>query len=74
MLIAKKYEVPNSCPVNCKFKNDLAKYGQGSICVRCPVFACPEMISPGWYREDWAKVWYDWFKGDMQQLPELFFC
>jgi len=38
MLIASKYEVPDSCPEDCLGKND--GVGQGGFCHRCPVFNC----------------------------------
>ena len=40
MIIAKKYEVPDDCPPNCKFIEDMKSFGQASICVRCPIFNC----------------------------------
>mgnify|MGYP003393828259 FL=1 len=30
------------------------------------------MIEADDFREDWAKVWSEWFKGDMKEYPELY--
>ena len=71
MLIAGKYEVPDECPKDCKYLDDLGKYGQNSICGRCPVFACPEPVEPEWYRDDWASEWATFFLTGME--PDLRF-
>ena len=80
MLIAKKYEVPDACPEKCSFHGDMVTHGQNSVCCRCPVFVCKEfemdgqmicMVPPDHHREDWAKVWSEWFKGDMKAFPVL---
>ena len=82
MIIAKKYKVPDDCPPNCKFIEELKIFDQSSICIRCPIFNCkkrclPEdkefcLIRPEDFRVDWAKIWSEWFQGDMQTLPELY--
>ena len=80
MLIAKKFEVPDNCPITCPFYGDIGKTGQGSICTRCPVLICQDfeyqgqitqVVHPDGFREDWAKVWSEWFKGDMKAFPVL---
>lgn len=75
LLIIGGFEFPDSCPENCRFKGDIGKYGQGSICVSCPIFCCagenPPLGPPEEYRKDWAEVWFNWFKSDMVQEPVL---
>lgn len=85
MLIAGKYEVPNTCPDICPYKNEMLS--QTDLCHRCPIFNCRKietndeyadkdgffcMIEADDFREDWAKVWSEWFKGDMKKYPELY--
>lgn len=80
MIVANKYEVPDDCPKECLFYNDLEEYGQGSICIRCVVLNCKKipgpdgepfsLIEPEHYREDWAKEWVRFFKGETD-YPEL---
>jgi hypothetical protein len=62
-------EFENTCD-NCKYGGgdkygNFFEYGQGSICIRCPVFCCFEesMVDPEEYREDWAREWRDFFDG-----------
>jgi len=48
MLIAGKYEVPEyeyCLGGKCFFKGDLRKYGQNSICTRCPLFVCVDFYA-----------------------------
>lgn len=73
MIIFGKYAIPNTCPDDCPFKDDLASFSQGIICTRCPVFCCSNdgLISAETYREDWAAVWEEWFKGNKKFYPEL---
>jgi len=71
MLIAGKYEVPDECPVDCKYCGDMGKYGQNSICGRCPVFVCPGMVEPEGYRDDWAEEWVKFFETGRE--PDLRF-
>lgn len=76
ILIAGEYEVPDSCPENCGFVGDIERYGQGSVCMQCPVFCCTggdplPLVDPMGYRKDWAKSWCEFFKGDMKELPLL---
>jgi hypothetical protein len=81
MIIARKYEVPDKCPENCKFKNDILNYGQNAICGRCPVFVCEEprteedkmympLVPADEYRDDWAEEWEKFFK-ERIDYPEL---
>lgn len=71
MIISNKYEVPDTCPKNCIFKDDLW------ICIRCPIFNCSKvknpdfgsMIPPEKYRADWAEKWNKFFKDGT--FPEL---
>ena len=84
MLIANKYEIPDSCPTVCPFLKE--SFYQGNMCTRCPVFNCRgfedsseyadddgkfRLLKPEDYREDWAEIWFEWFKGDMKTYPEL---
>ena len=75
------YEVPDSCPANCRFLGE--PFYQGCVCTRCPVFICrthpvdPEtgyapvvLVEPDDYRPDWARVWVRFFAGDVE-YPEL---
>jgi len=88
MKIAKKFEFPDECPLDCPFQGKAV--GQGSICTRCPIFSCrlvpsPDeryqdletpgyfrLIHPDGYREDWAEEWSNWFKNGMKGYPQLF--
>ena len=79
MIIAGKYEIPDSCPPDCVLRDELANFGQSATCCRCPVLNCslnepaPEigyqeswrMLEPEEFREDWAKVWCSFFKGEV---------
>ena len=82
MLIAGKYEVPDTCPADCSLKEDMSKFGQNSICGRCPVFNCSRsapdeqfpkgfcLLEPEQYRPDWAAEWVEFFKtGKFPELP-----
>ena len=84
MLIANKYEVPDFCPLRCWGQR--RPFAQGDLCTRCPIFNCRKveveaeyadengmfcLINPENYREDWAKIWSEWFKGSMIDFPEL---
>ncbi len=84
MLIANKYEIPDNCPINCPFSNQL--FSQGNVCCSCPIFICKgiedsseyadedgkfRLLRPEDFRKDWAQVWYEWFKGDMKVYPQL---
>ena len=71
MLIAEKYEIPDTCPENCEFKD--GPFYQGNACSRCPIFNCARQSGPGneWdfcliepedYREDWAEEWFQYFQ------------
>lgn len=67
---------PEKCPKDCRLKEDLSLYGQNSLCIRCPIFNCSKgeegfsLLEPEEYREDWAKAWAEFFKGDLE-LPDL---
>jgi len=68
-----QFEVPDSCPEDCKHYGDMGRYGQGSICFRCPVFNCggvDPLIDKQYYRDDWAEDWAKFFKGEINR-PEL---
>ena len=69
MKISKReYEIPDNCPEDCLYKNNMINFGQSSICIRCPVFNCKKdvdgfcLLEPEEYRDDWAKEWYEFFK------------
>ena len=64
-------EIPEKCPPNCRFREDLALCGQSSICGRCPVLLCPDVIEPEGYNADWAREWATFFQGGPE--PELRF-
>lgn len=84
MLIAEKFEVPDSCPVDCKFQDDFRRFGKCAMCVRCPVLNCKlngpspyightepwRLCEPEGYRPDWAKEWQRFFKGEVDS-PKL---
>jgi len=80
MLIANKYEFPDKCPNDCPHKGEALM--QGGYCHRCPIFNCRPFIGPDGdeisllrpedYREDWAKVWYEWFKSGYKTKLELY--
>ena len=74
MLIANKYEIPDKCPDNCKFKLN-GGFSQGSICTRCPIFNCKKfiyhyevtrLVEPEDYREDWAEQWFKFFNEEIE--------
>jgi hypothetical protein len=74
MIVAKKYEIPDSCPFDCPERGSL--FGQNSLCIRCPIFNCigdDPLLRQEDYREDWAEEWERWFKTGMNGLPELYF-
>jgi len=77
LIISKsKIEIPDLCPKDCIFKYDLKKYGQQSICTRCPVLCCKEingicLIGPENFRKDWAEEWKLFFDGKTD-VPKLF--
>lgn len=67
-----QYEVPDGCSEDCSFVDDLDKYGQSSICIRCPVLNCVDgpmgpIIEPEHYRNDWAREWEKFFKGEIER-------
>jgi len=67
-------EFSGKCPEKCPFKDDIANYGQGAVCIRCPIFNCAgdfTLLNPEKYRHDWALVWRKWFDTGMRGLPEL---
>lgn len=83
MIIAKKYVVPDDCPIACIGRKE--KFSQGGICFRCPILNCKTIVirneegyyeevnvlPPNDYREDWARIWSEWFEGDMSKYPDL---
>lgn len=40
MLIANKYVLPDQCPKDCKYIDELEFFSQSSICTRCPILVC----------------------------------
>jgi hypothetical protein len=74
------FEFNKECPEKCCGKYELI--GQGGTCHRCPIFNCVpikdekgeefSLLDPEEYRTDWAKIWYEWFKGDMKISPNLY--
>jgi hypothetical protein len=83
MLIAGNVELPDKCPEDCPFKDDIANYGQNAMCGRCPIFVCTTfgseedemgpmcLVEPEEYRHDWATVWQQWFADGMKGMPHL---
>ena len=74
MLINNKYTVPDVCPPDCPYFDDIMNYGQNALCRHCPVFACrgPDpMVPPDGCRDDWAQDWDELFKSGMTQAPAL---
>lgn len=82
MIVADKYEVPDTCPSDCKYSGDLGLYGQNSICIRCPVFNCQQIevadgqleahrLPPEHYRADWAKEWAKFFETGVRPVLNL---
>jgi hypothetical protein len=83
MIISKKYEVPDKCPMGCPGSKE--PFYQGNLCCSCPIFSCRKVYAPEYagkdglfcfvesddFREDWAKEWSKWFKGDMKEYPVL---
>lgn len=73
----KKIEIPDECPEDCRFKDDIQLYGQNAMCGRCPIFNCrtdlkndPEgiytpMVEAEGFRSDWAKQFKKFFDGDI---------
>lgn len=67
-------DLPDKCPDNCVLSGDFGKYFQTSVCMRCPIFNCTgdfTVLAPEDYRHDWALIWEQWFKSDMDRLPVL---
>lgn len=73
MIIANKFEIPDRCPKDCQFTDDIKNFGQSGICIRCPVMVCKEpttkeeenympIVQAYDYRPDWAKEWENFFK------------
>lgn len=73
VLIANSIEIPDECPVNCSFKENMLY--QGSMCHRCPVFNCKKdeegfsLLEPEEYRKDFALEWKHFF--DTGAFPQL---
>lgn len=72
-------EIPDTCPINCRFKEELKQFYQGCMCDRCPILNCsyPDndpmlpIISPESYRSDWAEEWKKFFDGEVEE-PKLY--
>jgi len=70
MIIRGGYEIPDRCPKDCKFKDDVSRFGQNSICIRCPVFNCSgdfPLIDRDDFREDWSREWALFFEGSRNE-------
>jgi hypothetical protein len=69
MLLANRYEIPDTCPEKCPFKKQLEQFSMCSMCFRCPILNCSggdnAPLDPSMYEPKWAKDWYEFFKGDM---------
>ena len=64
----KKYEIPDTCPKDCKFTGELLD--QSGICFRCPVMLCESeynIVPPEYYGDDWAEQWDKFFKGEIEE-------
>jgi hypothetical protein len=71
MIIANEYEIPDNCH-GCPWKDEPSY--QGNICYYCPVLICSDLdplCPPEGYRKDWAKIFFEWFKGDRKEYPHL---
>jgi len=75
MKVAGEYEVPDTCPTDCRFFGK--SFDQGGICTRCPIFICKDfgdglspVVNPDDYRPDWAREWVRFFAGEVE-YPEL---
>lgn len=64
-------QFPDKCPSNCKFIEDVVFHGQNSICFRCPVFNCPNLVDPDNFRQDWSDEWFKFFDDGMKHFPML---
>jgi hypothetical protein len=63
-----KYNINAGMPTR---YGEFMAFGQGSICIRCPVFCCfgdAALCHPDGYRPDWAKAWRDFFDGKVQDV------
>ena len=80
MIVSKKYQFPDSCPIKCPGQDEDKM--QGGICHRCPVFNCSSMgldedgfdigpmVAPEDYREDWAEEFLHYInEGVWPELP-----
>lgn len=59
-----EHEFPDECPKDCTLIGDLSRFGQNSICGRCPVFVCSgedPLVPPDEYRVDWSEEWARFF-------------
>jgi len=67
-----KFTIPNECPIDCIFKDDIKNHGQNSICYHCPVMCCKmplndeeakymPIVHANEYRNDWAEQWERFF-------------
>jgi len=78
-MLIQGYNLPDSCPDNCIYKDHIYKYGQSAICRYCPVFCCMEvldennqpfrLLEPDQYRIDWLMEWIKLFENGTE--PEL---
>jgi hypothetical protein len=72
------YEMPDACPDDCTFRNDVDAFSQGSMCYRCPIINCIPfeydgkkftLVDADVYRLDWAAEWDEFFRTG--KVPEL---
>lgn len=77
MLVGKnKVNLPDECPKDCPYYNDISNYGQGAICRSCPLFVCTGerdyvLVSAEEFRDDWAVEWKEFFDTGMKKMPHL---
>jgi len=77
-----QFECPDQCPSDCAYKDSIMKYGQNSMCTRCPVLNCKEpkteedkkympLVPADQFRDDWAKEWDKFFKTNEEPILKL---
>jgi len=68
-----QFTVPDKCPDDCKYLNDVRNFGQSAVCRYCPVFCCSgdsPLIEPEGIRDDWTSSWEKFFNGEVD-VPKL---
>lgn len=72
------YELPDACPDNCLFRDEVNAFSQGSMCYHCPVINCTPfeyegkrftLVDVTEFRLDWAAEWDEFFRTG--KVPEL---